>query len=65
MAAITWVKIASWHILRFDDPNTTACGLEVGEDDEVMETLPPDWFEDKSCETCLRLKTKAEAAAQA
>lgn len=64
MSSISWVKIASWHILRFDDPAATACGLEVGEDDEVLEELPAKWFEDKSCETCLRIKAKADAEAE-
>jgi hypothetical protein len=61
MAHVTWVKIASWHVLKFDDPASTACGLEVGDDDELHEGLPPDWYETKSCETCLRIKeAKAE-----
>lgn len=52
MADITWVKIASWHALRFDDPKATVCGLEVGEDDEVSDTFVA---KEKSCENCLRL----------
>jgi hypothetical protein len=64
MARVTWVKIASWHVLKFDDPAATVCGLEVGEDDELHEGLPHDWYETKSCETCLRLKeAKAEQEA--
>jgi hypothetical protein len=51
MADITWVKIASWHILRFDDPKATVCGLEVGEEDEVSDELGTG----KSCENCLRI----------
>jgi hypothetical protein len=64
VASITWVKIASWHVLKFDDPSSTSCGLEVAEDDEIFETLPPDWWEEKSCETCLRIK-EAKAAMEA
>lgn len=64
MAAITWVKIASWHVMKFDDPASTACGLEIGEDDEIFESLPPEWWKEKSCETCLRLK-EAKAAQEA
>lgn len=61
MARVTWVKIASWHVLKFDDPASTACGLEVAEDDELFDGLPTEWWKEKSCETCLRIKeAKAE-----
>jgi hypothetical protein len=61
MARVTWVKIASWHVLKFDDPASTVCGLEVSEEDEIFEGLPTDWLKTKSCETCLRIKeAKAE-----
>jgi hypothetical protein len=54
MAGIIWVRIASWHIVKFDDPNSTACGLEIADEDEVTESLPPDFWESKSCENCFR-----------
>jgi hypothetical protein len=49
-----WVRIVSWHVLKFDDPNVTACGLEVGEDDEIHDHLPTDFWQSKSCENCFR-----------
>jgi hypothetical protein len=64
MARVTWVKIASWHVMKFDDPSSTVCGLEVTEDDEFHDGLPDKWWESKSCETCLRIKeAKAEQEA--
>jgi hypothetical protein len=51
MAEQLWVKIASWHALRPDDPNATVCGEEVAEDNEVVDALPAE----KSCELCLRI----------
>jgi hypothetical protein len=54
MAAIIWVRIASWHVLKFDDPASTACGLEIAEEDEVFDSLPPEFWKSKSCENCFR-----------
>lgn len=52
MAAITWVEIASWHILKFDDPEAVLCGLEVGEEDPTKDEID---VTDKTCENCLRI----------
>jgi hypothetical protein len=52
MAAITWVEIASWHILKFDDPEAVLCGLEVSEEDVIKDEIDAT---DKTCENCLRI----------
>jgi len=54
MSSIAWVLLASWHVLKFDDPRSTACGLEVGDEDEVLESLPPGFWQERSCENCFR-----------
>lgn len=55
MADQMWAKLESWHVVNPDDHGRTRCGLEISDEVEVVTWLPPDWYEQKSCETCLRI----------
>lgn len=56
-----WVKIRSWHVFRTwtrAGQALTECGRRVGPDTVVTaDELPGN---EKSCESCLRIVTRAE-----
>ena len=58
MADTLWVRVRQGfhghhdHALRLDNSSATVCGLEVGEDDEVIDRVRTT---DDVCNNCLRL----------
>ncbi len=61
MPDYTWVKIESWHVVRYSTPQevATICGKFVN----TIESDPLEFAAvlgaEKSCENCLRIVTRA------
>lgn len=55
-----WVKIESWHLEKDDESGESWCGRDLV--DAPVERYEPELpLSEKSCETCLRLWSAAQA----